>query len=84
MAYLPGGIICLDYDSSIGYDVEEIIKRDDCLQKTKTFSTAFLILAGRKYDSPLLNEQQTLLLNFVDQPVEDYCRRNFSHWMLVV
>jgi hypothetical protein len=72
MAYLPGGIICLGCDSSIGSDVEEIIKRDDCLQKTKTFSMAFLILAGRKYNSPLLDEQQTLLLNFVDQPADDY------------
>jgi hypothetical protein len=76
MAYLPGGIICLDCDSSIGSDVEEVIKWEDCLRKTKTFSTAFLILSGRKYDSPLLNEQQTLLLNFVDQPAEDYCRQN--------
>jgi len=77
--HLPGGIICLDSsDSSIGSDVEEIIKWDDCLQKTKTLSTAYLILIGRKYGSPLLNEQQTLLLNFVDQPAEDYCRRNSS------
>ena len=42
--HLPGGIICLDSsDSSNGLDVEEIIKWDDCLQKTKTFSTAYLI-----------------------------------------
>ena len=42
--YLPGGIICLDSsDSSIGSDVEEIVKWDDCLRKTKTFSTAYLI-----------------------------------------
>ena len=71
--YLPGGIICLDCsDSSIGSDVEEIVKWDDCLQKTKTFSMAYLILVGRKYGSPLLDKQQTLLLNFVNQPVEDY------------
>ena len=44
--------------------------------KTKTFSMAYLILVGRKYGSPLLNEQQTLLLNFVNQPAEDYCHQN--------
>jgi hypothetical protein len=76
MAYLPGGIICLDCNSSIDSDVEKVTKWDNGLQKTKTFSTAFLILSGRKYDSPLLANQQTLLLNFVDQPVEDYCRQN--------
>ena len=68
--YLPGGIICLDSDSSIGSDVEEIVKWDDRLRKTKTFSTAYLILAGRKYGSPLLDKQQT------HQPVEDYFRQN--------
>jgi hypothetical protein len=78
-ALLPGGIIYLDSsDCSIGSDVEEIIKWDDCLRKTKPFSTAYLILVGRKYGSPLLDEQQTLLLNFVDQPAEDYCRQNSS------
>ncbi len=51
---------------------------DDGLRKTKTFSTAFLILSGRNYDSPLLADQQTLLLNFDDQPVEDYCCQNSS------
>jgi hypothetical protein len=77
--HLPGGIICLDCsESSIGSDVEEIVKWDDRLQKTKTFSTAYLILVGRKYGSPLLDKQQTLLLNFVNQPVEDYFRQNSS------
>jgi len=76
--HLPGGIICLDSDSSIGSDVEEIVKWDDRLQKTKTFSTAYSILVGRKYGSPLLDKQQSLLLNFVDQPVDDYFRRNSS------
>ncbi len=83
MAYLPGGIIYLDSSySSIGSDVEEIIKWDDCLQKTKTFSMAYLILVGRKYGSPLLDIQQTLLLNFFDQPTEDYCRLNSSRKQL--
>jgi hypothetical protein len=42
--------------------VEEIVKWDDCLRKTQTFSTAYLILVSRKYyGSPLLNKQQTLL-----------------------
>ena len=69
--HLPGGIICLDCsDSSIGSDVEEIVKWDDRLRKTKTFSTAYLILVGRKYGSPLLDKQQT------HQPVEDYFRQN--------
>jgi hypothetical protein len=83
MAYLPGGIIYLDTsDSSIGSDVEEIIKWDDCLRKTMTFSTAYMILVGRKYGSPLLDIQQTLSLNFVDQPAEDYCRQNSSRKQL--
>jgi len=43
-----------------------------------TFSTAYLILLSRKYGSPLLDKQQTHLLNFVNQPVEDYFRRNSS------
>ena len=72
--HLPGGIICLD--CSDGSDVEEIVKWDACLQKTKTSSTADLILVGRKYGSPLLDKQQTLLLNFVNHPVEDYFRQN--------
>ena len=77
--HLSGGIICLDCtDSSIGSDVEEIVKWDDRLRKTKTFSMAYSILVGRKYGSPLLDKQQTLLLNFVNQPVEDYFRRNSS------
>jgi hypothetical protein len=78
MAYLPGGIICLDCDSSIDSDVEEVTKWYNGIRKTKKFSTAFLILSSRKYDSPLLADQQTLLLNFVDQPVEDYCCQNSS------
>ena len=77
--HLPGGIICLDSSGSyIGSDVEKILKWDNCLQKTKTFSTAYQILVGRKYGSPLLNELQKLLLNFVDQPAGDYCRQNGS------
>ena len=60
--HLPGGIICLDSDASIGSDVEEIVKWDDCLRKTKTFLTAYSILVGRKYSSPLLDKHQTLLL----------------------
>jgi hypothetical protein len=39
---------------------------------------AYLILVGRKYGSPLLDKQQTLLLNFVNQPVEDYFHQNSS------
>ncbi len=74
--HLLGGIICLD--CSDGSDVEEIVKWNDRLQKTKTLSTAYLILVGRKYGSPLLDKQQSLLLNFVDQPVDDYFRRTSS------
>jgi hypothetical protein len=37
-----------------------------------------LNLVGRKYGSPLLNKHQKLLLNFVNQPVEDYFRQNSS------
>ena len=37
-----------------------------------------MILVGRKYGSSLLNKQQKLLLNFVNQPVEDYFHQNSS------
>ena len=40
---------------------------------------AYLILVGRKYGSPLLEKQQTLLLIFFKQLVEDYFHRN-SLW----
>jgi hypothetical protein len=35
-----------------------------------------LILVGRKYGSPLLDKQRTLLLNFVNHLVEDYFCQN--------
>jgi hypothetical protein len=44
--------------------------------KNKDIFYGYLILVGRKYGSPLLDKQQTLLLNFVKQLVEDYFHRN--------
>ncbi len=53
-------------------DVEEVIRWDHELCGTKTFSTGFLILSGRRFDSPSLEEQRKILLNFINQPSHDY------------
>jgi hypothetical protein len=52
--------------------VEEVVTWDHKLRGTKTFSTGFLILSGRRFESPNLAEQQKILLNFIDQPAHDY------------
>jgi hypothetical protein len=76
MSHLLGGVIHLDGSNAnaeeVGLDVEEVIRWDHELRGTKMFSTGFLILSGRRFDSPSLEEQQKILLNFMDQPAHDY------------
>ena len=77
MSHSPRGCIHLDdsdadVEEVAGSDVEEVIAWDHELRGTKTFSTAFLILSGRRFDSPNLDEQQNLLYSFIDQPAHDY------------
>ncbi len=52
--------------------MEEVVTWDQELRGTKTFLTGFLILSGRRFDSPNLDEQQKILFNFIDQPAHDY------------
>jgi hypothetical protein len=77
MSHSSGGVIHLDEDSNadveeVGSDVEEVVTRDHELRGTKTFSTGLLILFGRRFDSPNLDEQQKILFSFIDQPAHDY------------
>jgi hypothetical protein len=76
MSHSSGGVIHLeDSDADVeevGSDVEEVVTWDQELCRTKTFSTAFLILSGCRFDSPNLDEQQKILFNFINQPVHDY------------
>jgi hypothetical protein len=77
MSHLSGRVIHLDEDSDagveeVGSDVEEVVTWDHKLRGTKTFSTGFLILSGRRFDSPNLDEQQKILFSLIDQPAHDY------------
>jgi hypothetical protein len=76
MSHSPGGVIHLDDSDAnveeVGSDVEEVVAWDHELRGTKTFSTGFLILSGRRFDSPNLDEQQKILFSFIDQPAHDY------------
>ena len=76
MSHSPGRVIHLDDSDAdveeVGSDVEEVVTWDQELRRTKTFSTVFLILPGRRFDSPNLDEQQKILFNFIDQPAHDY------------
>ncbi len=77
MSHSPGGFVHLDKSDAdvekvVGSDVEEVVTWDHELCRTKTFSTAFLILSGRRFDSPNRYEQQKILFNFIDQPAHDY------------
>ena len=77
MSHSPGGCIHIDdsdadVEEVVGSDVEEVVTWDHELRRTKTFSTAFLILSGRRFDSPNLDEQQKILYSFIDQPAHDY------------
>jgi hypothetical protein len=68
-----GGVIHLDGSDAnveeVGSDVEEVVRWDHELCKTKTFLTGFLILSGRRFDSPNLEEQQKILFNFIEWAV---------------
>ena len=56
--------------------MEEIVQWDRELLQTKTYTTAFTILvSNRKYDGPKLDEQQKLLLRFINCPADDYFKR---------
>jgi hypothetical protein len=76
MSHSSGGVIHLDDSDAevkeVGSDVEEIVTWDHELHKTKTFAMGFLILSGRRFESPNLAEQQKLLLNFIDHPAQEY------------
>ena len=53
-----------------------IVQWDRELLQTKTYMTAFTILvSNRKYDGPKLDEQQKLLLRFINCPADDYFKR---------
>jgi hypothetical protein len=71
MSHLSGGVIHLDESDAdgeeVGPDVVEVVTWDHELRGTKTFSTGFLILSGRRFDSPNLDEQQKILFSFIDQ-----------------
>jgi hypothetical protein len=62
MSHSSGGVIHLDSSDAdveeVGSDVEEVVRWDHELCKTKMFSTGFLILSGRRFDSTNLEEQQ--------------------------
>jgi hypothetical protein len=70
MLHLSGGVIHLDNSDAnaeeVGLDVEEFVRWDHELCGTKTFLTGFLILSGCRFDSPSLEEQWKILLNFID------------------
>ncbi len=65
MLHSSGGVIHLDNSNAdveeMGSDVEEVVTWDHELRGTKTFSTGFLILSGRRFDSPNLDEQHKIL-----------------------
>ena len=71
MSHSSGGVIHLDeFDADgedVGPDVVEVVTWDHELCGTKTFLTGFLILSGRRFDSPNLDEQQKILFSFIDQ-----------------
>jgi hypothetical protein len=76
MSRSSGGVIHLDGSDAdveeVGSDVEEVVRWDHELCKTKMFLTGFLILSVRRFDSPNLEEQQKILFNFIDQPAQEY------------
>ncbi len=64
----------------MGSDVEEIVQWDRELLQTKTYTTAFTILVSNcKYDGPKLEEQQKLLLWFINCPADEYFKRRSNH-----
>ena len=81
MSFLSSKIINLEDGSSsnknnVGSDVDEIVRWDCELLQMKTYMTAFTILVSNcKYDGPKLDEQQKLLLRFIDCPADEYFKR---------
>ena len=61
------GVIHLDNfgGKSVGSDMEEVIQWDKKLSKTMRFTRALTILAGRMFESPNLELQQKILLDFI-------------------
>ena len=59
MSHSSGEVIHLDDSDAnveeVGSDVEEVVTWDHELRRTKTFSTGFLILSGRRFDLPNLD-----------------------------
>ena len=76
MSHSSGEVIHLDNSNAdveeVGPDVEEVVTWDHELRGTKTFTTGFLILSGRRFDLPNLDEQQKMLFSFIGQPAHDY------------
>ncbi len=59
-------------NESVGSDMEEIDQWDKKLCEKKTFQMAVTILTGCRFDSPSLELQQKILLDFVGQPACNY------------
>ena len=75
MSHSSGEVIHLDDSNAnvkeVGSDVKEVVTWDHKLPGTKMFATGFLILSGRRFDSPNLDEQQKMLFSFISQPAHD-------------
>jgi len=75
MSHSSGEVIHLDDSDAnveeVGSDVEEVVTWDHELRGKKTFAAGFLILSGRRFDSPNLDEQQNMLFSFIGQPAHD-------------
>ena len=76
MSHSSGEVIHLDDSNAdveeVGLDVKEVLTWDHKLCGTKTFAAGFLILTGRRFDSPHLDEQQKMIFSFIGQPAHDY------------
>jgi hypothetical protein len=59
---------------SVGSGVEEVIQWDKKLCQTKMFTKAVTIPAGRRVESPNLESQLKILLNFIGQLSCNYFR----------
>jgi len=75
MSHSLGGVIHQDESNAnaeeVGSDVEEVFKWDHELRGTKTFSTGFLILSGRRFELPNLEEKNKILLKIIDWPTQE-------------
>jgi hypothetical protein len=83
MSHSSGGAIHLDDSDDnveeVGSDVEEVVAWDHELRGTKTFSTGLLILSGRRFESPNLDEQQKILFSLIDHRHENSHRHFLPH-----